>query len=327
VSGALQALRGWVDGWAGLPAPVRAAALAGRPPRAADVPEGTGGIDWLRALPFIALHAAGLWVLWTGWSPVAVGTAVALYVARMFAITGFYHRYFSHRSFRTGRAVQFVFAALGNASAQRGPLWWAGHHRLHHQVSDQPHDPHSPVQHGFLWSHMGWFLSRAHFAPRLHAVGDLLRYPELRLLDRFDWAAPLALGAALWGAGALLQAHAPGLGTDGPQMLAWGILSTLALFHGTFTINSLAHVWGRRRYATPDASRNNALLALITLGEGWHNNHHHCPSATPQAHRWWELDLTWYGLLLMQRLGLVSGLRRVPAEARAPAAPRARAAA
>ena len=316
-------LSGWFDMWAGLPAPVRAAALAGRAPRrdVAAAPQasgrrpadGRGRVEWLRCLPFVALHVAALSVFWTGWSPVAVGVAVGLYLLRMFAITGFYHRYFSHRAFRAGRGTQFAFALIANMSAQRGPLWWAGHHRLHHRESDSTADPHSPGRLGFLWSHAGWFMSRENYLPRLHAVGDWLRFPELRFLDRFDWVAPLGLGALLYAGGELLARFAPALGTDGPQLLAWGIVSTIALFHATFTINSLAHTWGRRRYETTDTSRNNALLALLTLGEGWHNNHHHWPAAAPQGHRWWELDPTWWGLRALEALGLVRDLKRVPA--------------
>jgi len=309
-------LAAFFDMWSGLPEPVRRAALSGRaaPGHGARQPQVVAErrVEWLRCLPFVALHVAALGVLFTGWSPLALGVAVGLYLLRMFAITAFYHRYFSHRTFETGRLLQFVFAVIANSSAQRGPLWWAGHHRRHHQVSDEPADPHSPRRHGFFWSHAGWFMSREHYLPPLHAVADWLRFPELRWLDRFDWVAPLGLGLLLYGGGELAARHAPQWGADGAQLLVWGVISTLALFHATFTINSLAHVWGRRRYATPDDSRNNALLALLTLGEGWHNNHHHCPGAAPQGHRWWEPDPTFAVLVAFEKLGLIRGLRRVP---------------
>jgi stearoyl-CoA desaturase (delta-9 desaturase) len=275
------------------------------------------GIDWARILPFVGMHVACLGVILVGVSRVAVAVAVALYLVRMFAITGFYHRYFSHRSFKTSRAAQFLFALVGAACVQRGPIWWAAHHRHHHAHSDRPEDPHSPQQHGFLWSHMGWFLSREHFVPDLARVRDLLRFPELRWLDRFDILVPVALATLLFVIGGWLEATRPDLGTSAEQLLVWGFfVSTVAVYHGTYTINSLCHVWGTRRYVTDDGSRNNALLALITLGEGWHNNHHRYPAAARQGFFWWEIDLTWYGLRLLERLGLIWDLKSVPAAIR-----------
>ncbi|WP_235580682.1 acyl-CoA desaturase [Rhodanobacter sp. Root179] len=271
-------------------------------------------IDWLRAAPFVAMHLACLAVIGVGVSPVALGVAGALYAVRMFALTGFYHRYFSHRTFQTSRAVQFVFALIGASCVQRGPLWWAAHHRQHHRVTDTPADPHSPRVHGFLWSHVGWFLTPRNFRTDLTRVPDLAKYPELRWLDRFDIAVPLLLAVAMYGLGALLQQVAPQLGTSGGQMLVWGFfVSTVVLFHATVTINSLAHRFGSRRYATKDDSRNNVWLALLTFGEGWHNNHHFFPGSSRQGFRWWEVDVTWYGLKLMAMLGLVRGLKPVPA--------------
>ena len=275
-------------------------------------------IDWLRVLPFLALHLACLGVIWTGVSAVALAVAGGLYALRMFAITGFYHRYFSHRSFSTSRGLQFAFAVIGASSVQRGPLWWASHHRRHHRHADTDQDMHSP-RHGFWHSHMGWFLTRRAFATDRAAIPDLLRYPELRWLDRFDIVVPALLAAALYALGAWLEAARPTLGTSGPQMLAWGFcVSTIVLFHVTVTINSLAHRWGSRRFATRDDSRNNWLLALLTFGEGWHNNHHHFPGAARQGLRWWELDLTWYLLRAMAACGLVWNLRSVPAAMRQP---------
>ena len=282
--------------------------------RVEDVPDGGNRIDWLRALPFIAMHVACVAVLWVGVSATAVGVAVALYAVRMFAITGFYHRYFSHRTFRTSRAVQFVFALVGASSVQRGPLWWAAHHRNHHRHADTPGDPHSPSQRGFWWSHVGWFLTRQGFRTDWARIPDLARYPELRWLDRYDTVVPVLLAVALYATGELLQSVAPQLGTDGPQLLVWGFfVSTVVLFHVTVTINSLAHRFGRRRFETRDDSRNNVWLALLTFGEGWHNNHHFFPGTARQGFRWWELDITWYGLRLMAALGLVHDLKPVPA--------------
>lgn len=280
----------------------------------ATPPGASRRIDWVRAIPFVAMHLACMGVIWVGTSPVALMTAAALYVIRMFALTGFYHRYFSHRAFRTSRAVQFAFALIGASCVQRGPLWWAAHHRNHHRHADTELDPHSPTVYGFLWSHAGWFLTPEAFRTDLDRVTDLRGYPELRWLDRYDTAIPIALALLLFGFGSLLHALVPAWGTSGGQMVIWGFfISTIVLFHATVTINSLAHRFGRRRFPTNDDSRNNTWLALITFGEGWHNNHHFYPGSARQGFRWWEIDLTWYGLRLLALLGLVWDLKPVPA--------------
>lgn len=281
---------------------------------------GADRIDWLRAAPFIAIHVACLAVFWVGVSPLALEIAGFLYVLRMFAITGFYHRYFAHRTFRTSRALQFIFACIGASSVQRGPLWWAAHHRSHHINSDTAADPHSPQVHGFIWSHMGWFLTSNGFRTDWQRIPDLVRYPELRWLDRFDVVMPVLLATGLYFTGAGLRRFAPASGVTGGQLLVWGFfISTVVLFHATVTINSLAHRFGSRRFATRDDSRNNLWLALLTFGEGWHNNHHYCPSSVRQGFRWWELDLTYYGLRLLSGLGLVYALKAVPAHVMAKA--------
>jgi stearoyl-CoA desaturase (delta-9 desaturase) len=241
-----------------------------------------------------------------------------MYVVRMLAITGFYHRYFSHKAFKTSRPVQFVFAAVGASAVQRGPLWWAAHHRHHHANSDQPGDSHSPRQHGFWHSHLTWFLNRKNYRTKSELIRDLERYPELRFLDRFDMLMPTLLAFAMLGLGTLLERYAPGLGTNGWQMLVWGfVVSTVVLYHATFTVNSLAHSFGRRRYQTRDDSRNNVWLALLTFGEGWHNNHHHYPGSARQGFYWWEVDVTWYFLRTLQALGVIWDVRGVPPRIRA----------
>ncbi len=271
-------------------------------------------IDWLRVAPFVAMHLACLGVIWVGTSAVALAVALALYALRMFAITGFYHRYFSHRAFKTSRPVRFAFALVGAACVQRGPLWWAAHHRYHHWHADTERDPHSPAVHGFLWSHAGWFLTPAAFGTDLVRLPDLRHCPELRWLDRYDTVIPVVLALLLYGCGVVLQHDFPRLGTSGPQLLVWGFfISTVVLFHATVTINSLAHRFGRRRFDTQDQSRNNFWLALLTFGEGWHNNHHFYPGSARQGFRWWELDLTWYGLKFLAALGLIWDLKPVPA--------------
>lgn len=271
------------------------------------------GIDWIRAVPFVAMHLACLAVLWVGVSKVAIIVAVMLYAVRMFALTGFYHRYFSHRTFRTSRFVQIVFALIGASCVQRGPLWWAAHHRNHHRHADTDLDPHSPGVRGFLWSHMGWFLTGKAFRTDIARVPDWVIFPELRWLDRYDTLVPVVLAASLYGLGAWLHHAAPHWQTSGSQMLVWGFfVSTVLLFHATVTINSLAHRYGKRRFETRDDSRNNFWLALLTFGEGWHNNHHFCPGTARQGFRWWEVDVTWYGLRLMAALGLIRDLKPVP---------------
>ncbi len=270
-------------------------------------------IDLIRTLPFIGVHLMCLGVFFVGFSWTALGVAVLFYVLRMFAITGFYHRYFSHKSFKTSRVFQFVMGLWGASSAQRGPLWWAANHRHHHKTSDQPEDFHSPVQHGFWWSHMGWIMGKSAFRTNEKQIPDLVKFPELKLLDRFDLVMPFVLGGFMMGLGIFLEKFAPSLGTTGPQMLIWGFfVSTVALFHGTVTINSLSHVWGTRRYKTSDDSRNNWFLAIITLGEGWHNNHHHYPGSVRQGFFWWEYDLTFYGLKMLSWMGLIWDLKTVP---------------
>jgi stearoyl-CoA desaturase (delta-9 desaturase) len=263
------------------------------------------------------LHLMCFAVIWVGWSWTAVIVAISLYFLRMFAITGFYHRYFSHRSFETSRWTQFLFAAWGNAAVQKGPLWWAAHHRHHHRHSDKETDVHSPITSGFFWSHIGWITCKGNFTTNLKNVPDLAKYPELRFLDRFETLVPILLAASLFGLGSLLESLAPQLGTSGPQLLIWGFfISTIVLFHGTSTINSLCHLMGRKRYKTADESRNSLILALITLGEGWHNNHHHFPASVRQGFYWWEIDITYYVLCVFSWMGLIWNLTPVPETAR-----------
>jgi len=273
-------------------------------------------IRWWRVAPSLLIHLGCLGVIWVGWSPVAVGVAALLYFARMFAITAFYHRYFSHRTFRTSRIAHFLFGFLGASSAQRGPIWWAAHHREHHRESDAPPDIHSPVQHGMLWSHMGWFFSDGGVQTPEKAVPDLLKMPEVRWLDRFHIVAVLALAVCCYGLGVAIDALAPSWGTSGVQMLVWGFfISTTVLHHATFTLNSLAHTIGSRRYQTRDDSRNSLVLAVLTLGEGWHNNHHFNPGSVRQGFFWWEIDVAYYCLWMLERLGVVWDLRPVPKRA------------
>ncbi len=269
-------------------------------------------LDPIRLTLFIALHLACLLALFTGISGTAIVLMLALYFIRMFFITAFYHRYFSHKTYHAGRLMQFIMAVLGCTAGQRGPLWWASHHRTHHLRSDSASDPHSP-RHGFLNSHVLWFLRCVNFPIVAKRVGDWQRYSELRLLERLAWLPFLLLAIACYSLGAYLQAHHPALETSGLQLLVWGFfISTVLLYHATYTINSLAHRFGSRRFNTRDDSRNNLLLALLTLGEGWHNNHHRYPASVQQGFYRGEIDISYWGIRLMAGLGLISDLRPVP---------------
>ncbi len=251
---------------------------------------------------FWQIHIACLAVIWTGVSGRAVALAAGLYFVRMFLITGVYHRYFSHRSYKMPRWLQTVMAILGTTAVQRGPLWWAAHHRGHHKHSDTPQDPHSPVMWGFYQSHIGWFQKKENSATDYGRIRDFNAYPELRWIGDYHWVAPAMLASLC----------SVALGWQG--LIVSFCWSTVALWHGTFAINSLAHVYGSRRYDTSDQSRNNWWLAILTLGEGWHNNHHHYMASARQGFFWWEIDISYYILWLMSTVGLVSGLRGVPKE-------------
>ena len=253
------------------------------------------------AVPFALVHLAALGSFWTGFPAYAVWTAVALYFVRMWAVTAAYHRYFSHRSYKTGRLFQFLLAFLAQSSAQRGALWWAAIHRHHHLHSDTPEDVHSPRHHGFWYSHVGWIFNQTNWKPDYGTIRDLDRFPELRWLDRFYLvpAIVLAVGCFVLGGWA--------------GLFVGFFLSTVVLFHGTFAINSMAHQVGDQRYLTGDDSRNHWFLALVTLGEGWHNNHHHYQSSTRQGFKWWEIDITYYILKAMSWTRVVWDLREPPA--------------
>ncbi len=249
---------------------------------------------------FLLVHLAALGVFWVGFSWKGVVLCLASYYLRMFAITAGFHRYFSHRTYGLSRTPQFLLAFLGQTAAQRGVLWWASNHRHHHRYSDRPEDIHSPVQRGFWWSHMGWILSRDQDESDHSRVPDLAKYPELVWLDRHQYLPTVVYAVALYLA----------FGWTG---LFYGyFLSTVFLWHGTFTINSVMHVFGRRVYATTDDSRNSFLFSLLTMGEGWHNNHHWAPQSAAQGFHWWEVDASFYLLWLGEKVGLVRKLHRRP---------------
>jgi stearoyl-CoA desaturase (Delta-9 desaturase) len=250
-------------------------------------------------IPFALLHVGCIAVFYIPFRWSWVGLMLAMYGVRMFGVTAGYHRYFSHRSYKLARGWQFLIAFLAETSGQKGVLWWAAHHRVHHRHADQDPDIHSPLKRGFWWAHVGWVLSNEYdkYDPKL--INDFAKYPELGWLDKHYLVPPIALAAALLLCG--------GLG-----WFVWGFLvSTVLLFHCTFTINSVAHLWGSRRFNTADGSRNNFILAIVTLGEGWHNNHHRFMYACQQGLRWWELDVTYYVLKVLNWLGVARELRGV----------------
>ena len=253
-------------------------------------------------LLFVLLHLGVAALLFFPATPTLLMWLAATYSVRMFGVTAGYHRYFSHRSYRLGRVGQFLMAFLAQTSGQKGVLWWAAQHREHHRHSDREQDIHSPLQRGFWWSHVGWILSNEHDSYDSKKVQDMARFPELLWLDRFHWFPAIVFAIGILWAG--------GIGA-----FVWGyIVSTVLLYHCTFAINSLAHLFGSRRFDTPDHSRNNWLLALVTFGEGWHNNHHFSMGSCRQGIRWYEIDLTYAVLKLMAALGIAKDLRpfRIP---------------
>ena len=284
------------------------------PPETHDKPDPTQDrVEWFRCVPYILIHLGALLVFFTPFAWPCFVVVLISYASRMFAITAFYHRYFSHRTFKTNRVVQFLGAFVACASGQRGPLWWAAHHRMHHRHSDTEHDSHSPHHKNFLWSHTLWFMTDYALPTFLKEIPDWVKFKELRFINRYDWIAVLflALGCYFLGEWATFEAWT---GMNGLSMLAWGFfLPTVLLYHATFSVNSLTHMFGKKKYETGDESRNNWFVSIITFGEGWHNNHHFFPGSARQGFSPWEIDPTYYGLRLLSFLGLVSNLRPVPA--------------
>ena len=260
---------------------------------------------WLTSAPFYGVHVAavvGAFAVGFSWKWLLL--AVAMYYVRMFGVTGGYHRYFSHRTYRTSRWFQFFLACLAQSSLQKGALWWAAHHRGHHKYSDTPQDPHSFRDYGFWHSHVGWILSAETEATEEKRISDLTRFPELRWLNAYHVVPGVMLAVGLWLVGSW-------------PALVWGFfVSTVMLWHGTFSINSLAHCFGRRRYPTTDDSKNSFLLALVTMGEGWHNNHHYYQRAANQGFFWWEIDLTFYVLKALSWVGIVWDVHTPPKKIR-----------
>jgi stearoyl-CoA desaturase (delta-9 desaturase) len=257
-------------------------------------------VNWPASIPFLLVHVLCLAAFFTGVSTTAIVLFLVMFLSRGLFVTGGYHRYFSHRSFKLGRVSQFVFAFMAEASAQKGVLWWAAHHRVHHRASDTEGDLHSPRK-GFWWSHVGWILSDKYKARDLDGIRDFARYPEIRWIDKYDWVPPWTFGLAAFLIG----------GWSG--LVVGFFCSTVLLWHTTFLVNSASHVFGRRRYETTDTSRNSLLIALVTGGEGWHNNHHHYQASCRQGFFWWEVDPTYYFLTVLSWFGVVKDMKKPPA--------------
>lgn len=251
---------------------------------------------------FLAFHLLVGLVFVTGITWEWALLALASYSVRMFAVSAGYHRYFSHRAYRTNRLFQFMLAWGAQMSAQGGVLWWAAHHRHHHKHADSMDDVHSPARHGFWWAHVGWMLSRRYERTDYDAIKDFSRFPELMWLNVNWWVPPLAGLVLAWSLGGL------------PAVVWAGIVPTVLLWHATFSLNSLGHLFGKRRYLTADTSRNSFLLALLTCGEGWRNNHHSSQVTANQGWFWWEWDPTFYALKFGSWLGVVRDLRVVRPE-------------
>jgi stearoyl-CoA desaturase (Delta-9 desaturase) len=270
----------------------------------------TSASGYAVAAVMLAFHIGCLGVFFTGVSTATLMVAGVLYVARGLGITAGFHRLLAHRSYQASRPLQFLLALLGSLAIQGGPLWWVAHHRSHHGHTDQPDDVHSPVTRGFWQSHLGWMMSQAAFQEKGANSRDLHRYPEIKWLQRFYLPLIIGQGVGLYLLGAALNAWFPQSGTSGAQMLVWGLfVSTVLTWHITFAVNSVCHTWGRRPHETGDASTNNLLIGVLAYGEGWHNNHHMYPFSARHGLKWWQVDVTWWFLKALEKLGLVSGLK------------------
>jgi fatty-acid desaturase len=227
-----------------------------RHPHAGDGDEFHDDIIYPSPVPFVLVHLACIGAIWSGVTTGALVLCGVLYLVRMFGVTAGYHRYFSHRTYKTSRAFQFVLALVAQSTTQKGVMWWAAKHRHHHKHADLEDDVHSPRLRGFWYSHLGWIFDPKHDATDLDAVPDLARYPELVWLHRYEKLPAVVLAVLCFVFGGW------------PGLVVGFFWSTVLVYHGTFMINSLAHVHGKQRYVTGDDSRNNWWLAILTLARG-----------------------------------------------------------
>lgn len=271
-------------------------------------------VQWSKEIGFILIHLSPVLIFWTGSTWFDWILCISLYFVRMFFVTGGYHRYFSHKTYKTSRWFQFVIAFMAETSLQKGALWWAANHRIHHKHSDTPEDPHSANIYGLWYSHMGWIMGPDYKETRYDLIKDFTKFPELIWLNKYHIIPPFLLMMAVWITGSFVNGTGfESMFNEGLSTLVVGFFtSTAILYHGTFSINSLMHKIGNQRYETGDKSKNSLILALVTLGEGWHNNHHYYQATVRQGFYWWEIDITFYILKVLSWMGLVWDLRPVP---------------
>jgi stearoyl-CoA desaturase (delta-9 desaturase) len=253
---------------------------------------------------FWAVQASALLVFAVPFRWAFIALWAASHFLRAIGLTLAFHRYFAHRAFKMNRVARFVWAFIGTAAMQKGPLWWAGHHVNHHRFADREGDPHSPMVSGVYYAHIGWFLNDTKYdsvEASNPVIRDFSKVPEIAWLEKYFFFPPLALAIGMFLIG-------------GMPWLVWGFcLPTMTLAHATFAINTVNHMFGSRRFETVDESRNNPLTAFFAVGEGWHNNHHRYQRAARNGFYWWELDLTWYVIRAMAVLGIASDVQPVPA--------------
>lgn len=273
---------------------------------------GWKNIHWRSVIELLFIHIGALSVFYVGVSKVAFISFLIVDILGGFFVTVILHRYFTHRCFETSRIPQFIFGLLSLTVLQRGPLWWVSHHRRHHHFTDTDDDPHTPKK-GFFYSHLGWLMTLNEASTDKDHVKDWIRFPELIWLDRLEWLAPVFMILSAFYFGVIINHFFPHLGTSGLQMIVWLVcIPTMLVLHGSCLVNSCLHTFGYRRFNTPDNSRNALLFTLISFGEGFHNNHHRYHDSCCQGIEWWEIDITYYMIKLLAKIGIIWNLRMFP---------------
>jgi stearoyl-CoA desaturase (Delta-9 desaturase) len=258
------------------------------------------GLNTVTTIALIALHLGAIGALFCfTWKAVAIA-AVLYYLTIGLGISLGYHRLHTHRSYRVPLWIEYILATLGALTLEGGPIFWVATHRLHHQNSDQPDDPHSP-RHGAFWSHLGWILwgqaTHRNTALLSRYAPDLARHPYYVWLNNYHWIVVAILGVGL-------------LVFGGWSVFLWGFcVRTIAGLHATWAVNSATHMWGKRRFATRDDSRNTWWVAIVSFGEGWHNNHHAHPTSARHGLAWYEFDPSWLLLRVLEFAGLASAIK------------------